>query len=354
MKRTLFFASFALLGLGLLAATNGCNSPEGFCEGWVSDRCEAIAGCCKNSTKFDHELCILSLSQQCQSLTEVENTHAGEVVFDRGAASDCLGTTDSCDPPTVSPEEAFDRQVACANIITGYRPPGAACERSEQCESTGEFAQCWHGVSGGLGAGVCAATVLSDDGTCGFSLETNEKTDCNVEEFCDSSDFVPNPNDPPSKQALEFKGKCKPFLDNGGICFDPSAQGGQFLPCKSGLYCDLSNGQSGICTTQKGEGEACNSGNECKSPLACDFNGTDQVCTKSNADGEFCYLPAVCGDGQCAQSEQATCPQDCGVANCGDFVCAPGESFDCPQDCCGDGVCDPGEPGTCDIDCGGI
>lgn len=353
MKRTAFFLSAALLGLALFGVAGGCSSPEGFCESWVADRCEVLSGCCKNGSKYDHELCILSLSQSCQALTQVEDTHAGEVVFDSGAASTCLGSMDSCDAVTLSPEDAFDRQVACANVVTGFRPPGAACERDSQCESTGEFAQCWEGT-GGVGGGVCAAVVLTGDATCGFSIETNELTTCNVEEFCDSSEFVPNPDDPPSKRALEFKGKCKPFLDNGGICFDPTQMAGQFIPCKSGLYCDLSGG-TGVCTPQKGEGDACNGGNECKSPLVCDGPGANQVCTKSGADGDFCFQPSVCGDNQCDASELTTCPQDCGGNDCGDGFCnvAGGEPADCPIDCCGDGSCDFGEDAVCPGDCGG-
>ncbi|MFO0616248.1 MAG: hypothetical protein U0414_26880 [Polyangiaceae bacterium] len=354
MKRLSFFESVLALGLGLLGlASAGCNNPEGYCEGWVADQCDALASCCKSGATFDKEQCILSLSSQCQEFTEVEKVHAGEVKFDSGAASTCMGVVESCEEATRTPEEEFDRQVACANVITGFRPPGAACSRDSECESSGEFSECWQGNGNGLDTGVCASVVLTGDGSCGFSIETNELTACNIEEFCDSSDFTPNPNDPPSKQVLEFKGKCKPFLDNGGVCFDPN--GNKLTPCKSGLYCDVSNGMSGICTPQKGEGEVCNGNSECKDPLNCDFNGANQVCTKGEVNGPFCFTPPVCGDGMCNfQLEMDSCPQDCGGGvDCGDGFCDTGanEPSNCPVDCCGDFICEPGEAGVCAQDC---
>lgn len=356
MKKTSFFRSLLLLGAAVVGlATTGCNNPEDFCAGWVADQCEVLQGCCKSGAKFDMEQCIIGLSDQCQDFTDVEAVHAGEVVFDGGAASTCLGVVETCDPVDATPEEAFDRQVACANVITGFRPQGAACSNDKECESNGEFSECWEGTGND---GVCAAVHLTSDATCGFTIETNELVACNIQEYCDTSEFTPNPSDPPSKRALEFKGKCKPYLDNGGVCFDPMGTNPQVLPCKEGLYCDTSNGASGICTTQKGEGEACDGGSECKSPLECDFNGMDQVCTKAEVNGPFCFTPPVCGDGMCDfATETTSCPQDCGAGpECGDGTCDfnGGEPATCPIDCCGDGFCDTGEDAVCPADCTAI
>lgn len=347
-------ASFTLaLGFGVLAlGASGCDSPEGFCEGWVADQCEVLAGCCKNGAKYDLGQCVVDLSAQCQQVTAVEFVHAGYVEFHPGEASTCLGTIDSCDQADASAEEAFERQIACANMLTGFRPQGAACEDDVQCESNGDFGTCWQGLSGNQG--VCAATIVSSDGACGFSVETNELTTCGVEQFCDTSEFIPDPNATPAVQGFEFKGKCKPFLGAGGSCADATGT----HPCKEGLYCDLAGGV-GTCAAQKGEGEACSGmSNECKSPLVCDSVNGQNLCAKSDASGPFCFIPPVCGDGTCDfATEQTSCPQDCNTqAECGDGVCDFNgtEPALCPADCCNDGFCDAGEEQVCPQDCGAI
>lgn len=342
--------AIALGGSALVLGSSGCDSPEGFCEGWAADQCEVLAGCCKNGAKYDAGQCSIELSRQCQQLTAVEEVHAGYVEFHPGEASTCLGSVESCDQAALGAEAEFDRQIACANMLTGFRPQGAACSSDYECESNGEFGKCWEGLGGN--DGVCAAVVLSDDGTCGFSVETNELTTCNLEEFCDTTDFVPDPNATPAVKALEFKGKCKPFVGNGGVCLDANGT----YPCKEGLYCDLSAGTSGICTTQKGEGEACSGmSNECKSPLNCDSDNGANICAKSDANGAFCFVPPVCGDGVCdLQTEQTSCPADCNTtAECGDGVCDFNgtEPALCPDDCCNDGFCDAGEEAVCPQDC---
>src|SRR4051794_3029543 len=90
--------SFGWLGIAALLALSSCtHGPEDFCQGWAEDACKAVASCCDSGAAFDEEGCRLDLSRSCQQTTEVERVHAGELVFDSGAASDCLGAISSCE-----------------------------------------------------------------------------------------------------------------------------------------------------------------------------------------------------------------------------------------------------------------
>jgi hypothetical protein len=348
--RALLGGAAVMVGLG----SAGCTTPEGFCEGLVADACETLSTCCKSGAKYDHEACVVQVSAACQGLTDVEKVHSNEEVFDSGAASDCLRVPQSCDDAPLTAEEAFDQTLSCKHVISGFRPPGAACDSDKQCEDAGEYGECWDGIGGN--ASVCAEVELSSDSSCGFSTETNILTVCGVEQFCDTSTFIPNQSDPPFKRGLEFKGTCKPYLGAGGTCFDNTTN--QSTPCKEGLFCDESGGMNGVCAAQKGEGEACQGGDECKATLTCDNDGMGNfVCKKAEQNGPFCFTPPVCGDMDCdfAGGEDPTnCPQDCGPMNqCGDGICDfnGGEPATCPADCCGDGFCDTGEQAVCPADC---
>lgn len=358
----------ALSAFVAVLGASGCqSSPEGYCESLAADACDVLAGCCKNGAKFDHETCILAISAGCQDTLRVEDVHRGDVVFDSGAASDCFGGIETCDD--LDKARTLEQEHACRRVISGYRPIGAACSDSDQCEVAGEYTEC---LQGGVGAGVCAEVETSSDGNCGFDFASSVLTVCGEEQFCDTSGYVPDASKSPTAQQLEVKGTCKPLLDVGATC------GGANQTCKSALYCDFNAGNP-VCANRKGEGEACQSSSECQDNLDCDFNGTDQVCAKSQGNGSFCFLPSACGDGQCDPSEQSTCPADCGpqpfcgdgscegsepetcpqdcaqpVAECGDGTCDSNGSEPalCPQDCCGDGFCDTGEDAVCPTDCG--
>lgn len=319
------FLRAALAAIALVGAA-GCDSaPESFCSGWVSDTCDAIAGCCKNGAKYDRGRCIVETSAFCNDATRVEDVHAGYVEFDSGAASDCLPSVESCDDVANAGAPTFEQSLACKRMISGYRPVGASCSDDDQCVVSGEFGSCYQG---GIGIGVCADVEIGE-GSCGFDTETNVLTVCGDQQYCDVSAWVPDGNATPAVQALEIKGTCKPYLDVGGVC---EGQGFE-IPCKRGLYCDFAAGM-GVCAAEKGAGELCNSSNECQDNLDCDFNGTDFVCTGSTTDnGPFCFVPPVCGDGQCSLGEQGSCPQDCGQGFCGDGICEGNETQTCPEDC---------------------
>ncbi len=87
-------------------------------------------------------------------------------------------------------------------------------------------------------------------------------------------------------------------------------------------------------------------------------------CAEKNGCGGGSPGP-VCGDGQCEDGEQKTCPSDCQPPGpvCGNGKCEQGENaFMCPKDCqqtkpvCGDGKCQGPQENqlTCPKDCGGI
>jgi hypothetical protein len=105
------------------------------------------------------------------------------------------------------------------------------------------------------------------------------------------------------------------------------------------------------------------------SPCAIELAGRlGDICDLCNADPGACEVRlhalfdqapaacAVCGDGQCFESEdENSCPADC-RENCGDNFCSDGETpIGCPVDCgtgCGDGLCNaPEDQLNCAVDC---
>ncbi len=94
----------------------------------------------------------------------------------------------------------------------------------------------------------------------------------------------------------------------------------------------------------------------------CSVNGKCEIDLVSqgysdNEDSQNCPGDCSCGDGICDdyERESGTCTEDCPVtteAECGDGNCGEGEDVSCPEDCAGicnnDGACDEGE----NCDCG--
>lgn len=379
MKKTTLIGWAGIVGMAglLLTSAASCSkSAEGFCQSWVEDTCKAIAGCCKSGKTYDEDQCRIDLSKTCQGMTEVEKVHSGEVVFDSGAASDCFGDIKTCADLDAANDLSSDRQKACKNIVSGFRPAGAACGSDSDCQATGEYPYCYNGNNG---SGVCADVVL-DEEKCSFSFDTNELHVCPDGKYCDINSFKPSPTASPTSRAFEFSASCKPDVAAGGKCVDTDHNP---LPCAKGLYCDIGTGTGDpTCKTRKAAGSACNYAGECADGLDCNNNpaGQGQTCQAVTADGPYCFSPPKCGDGACngtetpqscpqdcggggncgdgfcdtAAGENITCPQDCGGGNsCGDGFCDVniGESVTCPQDCCGNGNCDPGETSTCPSDC---
>lgn len=346
MKTSWFVRASALVMCALGAL--GCyTDPEDFCQSKVEQICNVLEGCCTSKSKFDMEECKLSISASCNNSYNVAGVHAGEVVFDPGAADSCAGSIDSCDDIAGASKLTDDRVKACGNVLTGFRPAGSACGGNSDCaKDGGDFPVCYQGT-------LCAKAILAQD-TCGFSLENYELRSCVQGKYCDVADKTYSPSDPPTAQALEFTGTCKDYPGKGGKCV---LADNKTIPCADGLYCafDFMDPTASTCAARKGAGAACNDDNECKTDLFCISNGMGMsVCTDVGAqaaDGPFCFVPAKCGDGVCANGEDNTCPQDC--TQCGDGTCDVngGEPATCPNDCCGDGFCDQGEAAVCPDDC---
>ena len=330
---------FGWVGMALLMSTTSCaNSPEGFCESWVEETCQAITGCCAAGHKYDIDECRIELSASCQQAVDVERVHAGEVLFNSGAASDCFVKVESCADLAdlgfgtgALGSLSYERLVACHNVLTGFRPLGAACSRDSDCEQAGEYATCF----GNEGSdGVCAKVVL-DEAKCSFSFDTNELHTCPEEKFCDVAAFEPSPNAPPTSKQFEFSASCRARIASGKSCIDAEMH---FLPCAEGLFCDVSSPTSATCTARKAAGAACNGTLECKDGLICDGPGADRTCKVYENDGPYCFSPTECGNGLCETGENDTsCPQDCAISggDCGDGFCSVGEEDFCPDDCGG-------------------
>jgi hypothetical protein len=299
----------AWAGILLVVGAPSCSrGPESFCQSWADDACTAVSGCCTGSTRFDVETCKIRLTGSCQDGLDLPRIHGGEVVFDRGAASDCLGTTTSCADLQNTEDRSFDHQAACANVITGFRPAGTGCDSSSDCARGGAYPTCYRGIFGG--DGVCAKVVLSDDGTCGFSFDSDELRACPDGTFCDTSGVKTNPNAPPSVATHEFTAPCRKNPGAGASCFDNDSQ--SVLTCADGLFCDFGAGNP-VCKARKSKGQSCNDDGECAAGLGCAFDESTFTSRCGSPPGSFCFAPAKCGDDICEGSEnEINCPQDCG------------------------------------------
>lgn len=296
------FAWVGFAGLFSPFFTSCSRSVEGFCQAWAEDTCDALTGCCRSGELFDRETCRIGLSNSCQDDVEVEKVHAGEYLFDDGAAGDCFGTVASCSDADATGHETYAHKRACAGMLTGYRPLGAACSSSKQCEKSGDYSTC----VGSGSDGVCAKVSLSGDNKCSFSLASFEVRVCPDGTYCDTSDYEVPASASPSVREYEYSGVCRAYVGAGQSCID--MKGGQIMPCADGLYCDYSSYDNAVCTKLKTKGQSCSGSDECGDGLYCDGD----VCAQG-LSGSFCYAPIKCGDGTCQSPETpSSCPQDCG------------------------------------------
>lgn len=358
IKRALSFltaASIAIVFAGCEAEVSQPYSappldPEATCVSWSSKSCASLAGCCQAGSNFDQFQCELNLSAYCLDGLKLELAHSELYIVDAASVSECLTPISMCNPP--EPKDAHP--IACANMLTGYRPIGTGCQQTADCERPANGrATCYYGQDGNVG--VCAEIVTSTNGKCSFSKETLHYATCPADTYCDLDGIMVPPSQIPSDFSYEFEADCKPYLANGETCVVMNNGDFDIRPCKEGLYCDLNSMDPTLskCQPYKKVGDPC-SGNgqeECGSKAHCDF-GTNKCEQDVSSESPFCHAPPKCGDGDCTQGETPdNCIADCGY--CGDNVCSADEQGNCSTDCgfCGDGVCSADESGTCPQDC---
>ncbi|MFT3768874.1 MAG: hypothetical protein QM820_25810 [Minicystis sp.] len=315
MKRIAWSAS---LGLALACLGASCaHTPEDFCQEWVEAACQAEADCCKAGAVFDPAQCRLTRSQECQLFTEAEGVHAGTFVFDIGAARECVEVIPSCEVLPLSVKaftQTFAQRKACANAVTGFLPPGAACSADRACARAGEFSMCYSGEATD-GLGVCVEVVL-DDERCSFSLEDSVLHACPDEMFCDGVAAEPPSSSSPTERLYTFSAPCRPRVAAGQSCID-TRNDSDTLPCLSGLYCHVTGSNIGTCAKQKPAGASCDAHaafSECEAGLTCTpgATGAEGKCQRPQDTGPFCFEPSKCGDGTCQDDEDVgSCPEDC-------------------------------------------
>ena len=285
-----FMRSMAWLGMvGTFVMLSGACShsppptPEGFCQGWVSSTCQAIAGCCPSGQSFDASLCKVSLSQTCQGGLDVDMVQEGDRAFDDGSAAACFGTIASCtDFANTSADTSYAHVMACSNMVTGIRPLGAACNATSDCARNGDFSTCYGGGAVGGGDGICAQ-VVHDTTTCSFSFSTNQLHLCPDGTFCDRASYKPSPTAPPEQQKYEFTASCKPLLAAGTACSTEAAS------CAKGLFCDFT-AATPTCAPALAKNAACQGGQACAAGLACTPTPGGPGATCQSA-GSFCFTP---------------------------------------------------------------
>ena len=281
---------FGVVGIAALLLGTGCShTPESFCQSWVENTCNAIAGCCASGQSFDADQCQIDLSDSCLKATAVDQIQDGQYKFDYGSAETCFGTISSCaDFATASTDTSYDHLEACTNMVTGYRPAGAACSSSDDCQRNGDFSECYDG-SGTMNAGGVCVEVVNDNTTCSFSFSDYKLHVCADGLFCDKATVTVNPTDPPSMQDYEFSAACEPLVQAGGSCASTATN---ILACANGLFCNVS-GTSATCTELLSLGAVCMGDGQCGPGLGCVPNGNGNGSTCQTAGGEACYTPVA-------------------------------------------------------------
>lgn len=316
MSRALVASTALLLAL----AASCSRDPEDFCVGWVEKTCEALSSCCHGGRQFDRVACHLQFSNACQNMTQAEQVRSGTAVFDSGAASVCLDS-ESCtniDWATPHPVD-FEHKQACANMVTGVRPLGAMCHGDTDCARAGEYATCYLGRPGleALDPGGFCAKVVLDDARCGYSFDDNELHQCPDDRFCDLVDVDLLESTSVLERAYYFSAPCRPRVAEGASCID-TRNDSDLLPCREGLYCEVTGENQGTCKKRKSNGASCDPAfdvGECAEGMHCvpDATNGGATCKKPKTIPFACVPP--CGDGKCSSGETAeSCPEDCAGA----------------------------------------
>ena len=185
------FAAHGLAAILALALGGACSSNddstaevqvqsiESFCEQYVTASCSTLSECCSKDTRFDAFECRRVGLADCLQKIGVDQVAAGKLHFDRDAAAACLVPPSSC--PSAQAERAQSREqiIACNNMLTGPAPLGSGCMSDSDCAAVGEntYPTCYRPPAS-AGGGVCAKTIVSTDGSCGFFVDELEHRIC--------------------------------------------------------------------------------------------------------------------------------------------------------------------------------
>lgn len=394
------FAAHSLAALFALALGGACSSNdsdaevqaqsvESFCEEYVSANCSTLSECCTQGIKFDSFECRRVGLASCLQMIGVEQVAAGQLRFDRDAAAACLVPASSCPSSATPKPPSHEQDLACRNMLTGHAPLGSGCTSDSDCAAVGEgaYPSCFR--PGGVGDGVCAKTVVSTDGSCGFFVDDLELRACPEDRYCKAQ-----PNSTPDEGAqgkarFDVRGSCQPFAKVGQPCGMVEGSD-EIVPCEKGLACQYTGAEQPVCAQLKSKGQPCTSHSECAEGLVCNaqtflcddpqggvptgpgpfcyFGGNDSTDGGAEDSGPSCLsggasceagveccsgscVGGVCqGGSECVEDGQfCTMNLNCCSGTCTDNVC--GQATACvPQygqcattdDCCNGYVCDTG------------
>lgn len=223
----------------------------------------------------DRDACLAAGDHEALNLLGVlRGVAAGRYRYDPSIAAACLHALQvaPCRPDLAAyPARCLGGAVPAP--LQPLAPPGAACERWDECD---------RGLcTGDLGApGICAAFTRTPEGPCGSN------TLCDEGLYCD-------------------EGRCRPRGRVGDPCL------GHWQACVDGLVCQgyrppiddphyYARAQPGACERPRGLGEACRRvslGDDCQRPLYCDFAAATPTCALPLPRGATCPWIDACADG---------------------------------------------------------
>jgi hypothetical protein len=194
---------------------------------------------------------------------------------------------------------ACNTEDAACRFPGGTLPGGATCVTSLQCQSencnTESNAACGTCSPAAQAGEACGLLPTGDGGT-------SEETYCVSGTACAG-------------------GRCAPVVVGaaGAPCGVTAEQ------CASGLFCNASGGNAGVCAAPVAQGGSCSSGGACGSSLAC-IAGTCQARGGTGAS--------------CNQDSDCSSPLGCGSGKCGTVSwLAPGSPCDGLLNRCAQGYC---------------